>query len=176
MKERTGRNRVSKADQAARKIGKEEPVQSSRSRISKADQVSRKIGGEEPVQSSRSRVSKVDRISQKIGEEQTVQSSRSRVSKADQISRKIDSPVSQPSDVSARVRPSSKVEEIQRKIPVNPAQTAERPSRPDVPQPSARVTPPSPKPEMSRGRSGGCCLLPFTLAALVVIGSFLIIF
>ena len=153
MKERTGRNRVSKADQAARKIGKEEPVQSSRSRISKVDQVSRKIGEEQPVQSSRSRVSK-----------------------ADQISRKIDSPVSQPSDVSARVRPSSKVEEIQRKIPVNPAQTAERPSRPDVPQPSARVTPPSPKPEMSRGRSGGCCLLPFTLAVLVVIGSFLMIF
>ena len=153
MKERTGRSRVSKADQAARKISGEQPEQSSRSRVSKADQVGRKISGEQPEQSGRSRVSKVD-----------------------QISRKIDSPESQPSNVSARVRPSSKVDEIQKKIPANPVQAAERPVRPDIPQPSARVTPPSSKPNASRGHSGGCCLLPFTLAVLVILGIILLIF
>ena len=160
MKERTGRNRVSKADDVSRKVNNSasNPTTSTRVRpSSKVDDISRKINGpsSKPTSSSRVRPS----------------------SKVDDISRKINSPSSGPTDATpTRVRPSSKVDEISRKIPSRPAAVPERPSDPIPPQASSRVTPPQPVSQPVSKRSGGCCLLPFALGVLGIVGALIMIF
>ena len=161
MKERRGRNRVSKADQIAGKIA-QDPIPSGRNRVSKADRVAEKITGNS-TPSGRSRVSKADRVAEKITGN-SVPTGRSRVSKADEVVRKIESTTNPVPPTSTRVRPSSKVDEINKKIPSRPASAPS--NTPFVPQqPSSRV----PNPPAARKKSG-CCLLPFTLIAACIIG------
>ena len=166
MKERTGRQRVSKADDVSRKISPDASGPSARtsSRVrpqSKMDQVARKIDtpAAKPAQPARVRPE----------------------SKMDQIARKIDTPAAKPAQP-ARVRPESKMDQIGRKIPsqVNPA--PERPVNPMPVQPSSRMnpTPVQPTPPMNprptAKKSFGCCALPFVLGLAGIIGALVIIF
>ena len=142
----------------------------------------------------RNRVSKANQVTGKIPGNQ-VPSGRSRVSKADQVARKVDSASRSTPSASVRVRPSSKVDEISRKIPSNPAPSPSRPADRIPQQPSARVpqqpgvrvpTQPSsrvprwPRPRVPYipqiRRNSGCCLLPFALIVMGVIGALTAIF
>ncbi len=153
MKPRTGRNRVSKADEAASRR-KEEVIRETggRSRVSKAGDISRKIPTDNAPASpsGRSRVSKSHDIARKIGEE----------------NRTADA-------VSARRRPESKADEVMRKIPSNPAPVpAERIDRgPQIPQPSRSIPIPTPG-----KKNSGCCLLPFVFGVLSIAGIIALIF
>ena len=159
MKERTGRNRVSKADQISRKIESDD-VLSASSRAStrvrpssKADQIARKI--DTPAARPASVRVRPD-------------------SKADQIARKIDTPAARPASV--RVRPDSKADQIARKIPVQEDHTPVRPSNPIPSQPSARIIPPVSNPKPNPAKSMGCCMLPFVIGVAGIIGALVIIF
>ena len=138
MKERRGRNRVSKADQIAGKIA-QDPIPSGRNRVSKADRVAEKITGN------------------------SAPSGRSRVSKADEVVRKIESTTNPVPPASTRVRPDSKVAEISKKIPPKPASVS--PNIPHTPQqPSSRISNPS---EPRKG-SGCCLLPFTLIAACII--------
>ena len=126
----------------------------------------------------RSRISKADEVVNKINTTGTSSSVHSRVrpsSKTDDIARKIPGASYPSAERPARVRPSSKADEIGRKIPVSrPA--AERPVEPVPHYPSSRVTPPTPAYTPSARKRSGCCLLPFTLAAAGIIAALVVIF
>lgn len=134
----------------------------------------------------RNRVSKANQVTGKIPGNQ-VPSGRSRVSKADQVAKKVDSASRSTPSASVRVRPSSKVDEISRKIPSNPAPSPSRPADRIPQQPGVRVpTQPSsrvprwPRPRVPYipqiRRNSGCCLLPFALIVMGVIGALTAIF
>lgn len=157
MKERTGRSRVSKANQVSRKIETSD-ARSTTTRVrpsSKADDIARKIPGASSSAASSTRV----RPS----------------SKADDIARKIPGASSQSAAAPTRVRPSSKADEVSRKIPTGPRPASDRPAAPQPQQASAR-TPRRPYFKPYTQRRSGCCLLPFTLAVLGIIGSLIAIF
>ena len=134
----------------------------------------------------RNRVSKANQVTGKIPGNQ-VPSGRSRVSKADQVAKKVDSASRSTPSASVRVRPSSKVDEISRKIPSNPAPSPSRPADRIPQQPGVRVPiqPGSREPRWPRPRvpyipqirrNSGCCLLPFALIVMGVIGALTAIF
>ena len=153
MKPRTGRSRISKADEAARKRADEVlPNTGGRDRVSKAGDISRKIPAHEASSSpsGRSRVSKTDEIARKIGEE--------------------NKPAA---NIPTRRRPESKADEISRKIPSNPAPIpAQRVDpAPQIPQPSRAIPIPTPGHKKS-----GCCLIPFVLGILSAVGIIALIF
>ncbi|MBQ6343098.1 MAG: hypothetical protein IJI41_08260 [Anaerolineaceae bacterium] len=157
MKERRGRNRVSKAEKITGKIPENSvPTNTNgRSRVSKADKIAGKIGSNasNPTPNTPTRVrpvSKADKIAQKIGPN-------------------TNNPIS---NTPTRVRPSSKADEIGKKIPTNPAPAPKCPADVEIPRPSARV--PSQNP--AQKKSSGCCLLPFTLAITAIAAALVIIF
>ena len=140
-----------------------------RNRVSKADRVTGKIAGGNPVSSERSRVSKADRVAEKITGN-SAPSGRSRISKADEVARKIETAANPVPPASTRVRPSSKVDGISKKIPSRPASAPS--NTPHIPQqPSSRI----PTPPVARKKSG-CCLLPFTLIAVCIIAVLTVVF
>ena len=155
MKERRGRNKVSKAEQVTGKLpGNSVPSNTSgRSRVSKADEIAHKINPNTmPASNTPTRIRPT--------------------SKADEIARKIDPNTNNPTaNAPTRVRPSSKADEIQKKIPTNPAPASKRPADIEIPRPSERV--PSAKP--THKKSGGCCLLPFALAIVSITATLIII-
>ena len=105
-----------------------------------------------------------------------------RASKADQVTNKVSGASGSSAPSNARVRPNSKADEIGKKIPSSqPSQPAQasQPSKPAAPQSQPRDYPSNPQPQPSQpsgNNSCGCCLLPFTLAVLSIIGSLVIIF
>ena len=99
-----------------------------------------------------------------------------RASKSDRVANKVSGTSGSSKPSNARVRPNSKADEIGRKIPSSqPAQSA-------APQSTPRDYPSKPNPQPSKpsqpsgNNSGGCCLLPFTLGVLGIIGSLVLIF
>ena len=126
----------------------------------------------------RSRVSKADEVVNKIDNPaETVSSVHTRVrpsSKTDEISKKI--PGSSASAAPARVRPASKTDDISRKIPSPKPAADRRPSNPEPQQASSRVTPQQPVSKPTARKKSGCCLLPFTLAIAGIAAALIVIF
>ena len=157
MKERTGRSRVSKADEIVNKIDvPAEAAATVHTRVRPA--------------------SKTDEISKKIpGSSASAAPTRVRpASKTDEISKKI-SGSSAPA-APTRVRPSSKTDEISRKIPSPKPAADRRPANPAPQQASSRVTPPQPVSEPTAKKKSGCCLLPFTLAMAGIAAALIVLF
>ena len=126
----------------------------------------------------RSRVSKADQVVNKINPPaQTVPSGHTRVrpaSKADGINKKI--PGASTASAPARVRPDSKADDISRKIPSAQPDVNPRPVSPAPQQASSRVVPPAPVSKPTVRKKSGCCLLPFTLAIAAIISALVVIF
>ena len=123
----------------------------------------------------RSRVSKADEVVNKVNAPEPAAPVHSRVrpsSKTDEIGKKIPVETHSPVERPTRVRPASKADEIGRKIPT-PKPAAERLVDPVPPQPSSRVIPPQ---APAAKKKSGCCLLPFTLAAAGIIAALVVIF
>ena len=96
-----------------------------------------------------------------------------RASKSDRVANKVSGTSGSSKPSNARVRPNSKADEIGRKIP------SSQPSQSAAPQSTPRDYPSNPQPQPSKpsaNNSRGCCLLPFTLGVLGIIGSLVLIF
>ena len=102
-----------------------------------------------------------------------------RASKSDRVANKVSGTSGSSKPSNARVRPNSKADEIGKKIP---SSQPSQPSQSAAPQSTPRDYPSNPQPQPSKpsqpsgNNSRGCCLLPFTLGVLGIIGSLILIF
>ena len=78
--------------------------------------------------------------------------------------------------VPTRVRPQSKADEIERKIPASPAASASVPAKPSNPQPAPQKPQSVPAYTPTAQKKSGCCLIPFTLALVAAAGILVLIF
>ena len=116
----------------------------------------------------RSRVSKADQVVNKLDSATSAHNRVRPTSKADEISKKI--PEASAAAAPTRIRPSSKADDISRKIPAAKPAANPRPVNPAPQQASSRVVvPPVPVSKPTAKKRSGCCLLPFTLAIAVII-------